>query len=418
MNKSTGPIGQLNKSNKNVQIIGAGIAGLLMAYYLKKSGYKVTIYEKDSRVGGKIGTKQTSYGPAETAANAIFTNDDVLELMAQLKLEYFKAPHDLKKFVWRDNKPTSPPFKWYELLSFLLKSFRKINKVNIEKKTVLEVFKPMMGEYFTREIMSAALGGIYAQPTSVIHFKSLFKSPITSRTYFGFFRNLLAMRKSSNKSKALSISFKNGMQDLVDSLSNELKENIKYETISEVSCSNNTIICTEASSASKLLDNPLLSKELSSIKYNSMYSSTVITNKKIDYLDHGFGVVFPPEAKFQSLGVLHNTAIFPFRTFNSQDFSYTFMTKKNEKTENISQTISNEISQISTLNSSNIKDITTTVWEQAIPIYDQSRYNAIIKLRRIMSDQQAGLVLFGNYVDGISIREMVSHAKSFAQSNL
>ena len=42
--------------NKNIAIIGAGIAGLTAAYYLQKFGYSVTVYEASNRVGGRMTT--------------------------------------------------------------------------------------------------------------------------------------------------------------------------------------------------------------------------------------------------------------------------------------------------------------------------------------------------------------------------
>jgi hypothetical protein len=40
--------------------------------------------KKDQLLAVKLELSATDYGPAETAANAIFTNDDVLELMDEL----------------------------------------------------------------------------------------------------------------------------------------------------------------------------------------------------------------------------------------------------------------------------------------------------------------------------------------------
>ena len=39
---------------QKVIIIGAGIGGLATALRLLKAGYEVVIYEKDSKVGGKV----------------------------------------------------------------------------------------------------------------------------------------------------------------------------------------------------------------------------------------------------------------------------------------------------------------------------------------------------------------------------
>ena len=32
---------------KNIVVVGAGISGILAAYYLAKAGYKVTVYEQE-----------------------------------------------------------------------------------------------------------------------------------------------------------------------------------------------------------------------------------------------------------------------------------------------------------------------------------------------------------------------------------
>jgi protoporphyrinogen oxidase len=47
---------------KTVHIYGAGIAGLLMAYQLKKKAIPFKIYESEKRVGGKIQTRITEFG--------------------------------------------------------------------------------------------------------------------------------------------------------------------------------------------------------------------------------------------------------------------------------------------------------------------------------------------------------------------
>lgn len=40
--------------SKNIAVVGAGISGLTAAYYLKKFGYAVTVYEASHRVGGRM----------------------------------------------------------------------------------------------------------------------------------------------------------------------------------------------------------------------------------------------------------------------------------------------------------------------------------------------------------------------------
>jgi phytoene dehydrogenase-like protein len=44
-------IGKIDPSDKHVYIWGAGFSGLVLGYYLKSEGYKVTIYEKTNKIG-------------------------------------------------------------------------------------------------------------------------------------------------------------------------------------------------------------------------------------------------------------------------------------------------------------------------------------------------------------------------------
>ena len=61
---------KLHKS-EHYRIIGGGIAGLLLGFYLKKAGVSFHIYEKTERAGGLLQTKKTRFGIAEGAANGV-----------------------------------------------------------------------------------------------------------------------------------------------------------------------------------------------------------------------------------------------------------------------------------------------------------------------------------------------------------
>jgi protoporphyrinogen oxidase len=75
-----------------VVVIGAGYAGLSAAFDLCKAGCKVTIYEKDSDIGGLAGTFEMSPGiRVEKFYHHWFTNDvDVLGLIDELGLSHLK----------------------------------------------------------------------------------------------------------------------------------------------------------------------------------------------------------------------------------------------------------------------------------------------------------------------------------------
>ncbi len=49
-----GPIPNVEENGKSVAIVGGGPAGLSAAYYLRRLGYRVTIYEKEEQLGGMM----------------------------------------------------------------------------------------------------------------------------------------------------------------------------------------------------------------------------------------------------------------------------------------------------------------------------------------------------------------------------
>ena len=84
-------IGKIDPSDKNVTIYGAGFSGLILAYFLKSEGYKITIHEKSNKVGGKIQTKKVEGGLVEKGANALYLNADGLELLNGWDLPVHRA---------------------------------------------------------------------------------------------------------------------------------------------------------------------------------------------------------------------------------------------------------------------------------------------------------------------------------------
>ena len=61
--------------NKDVIIIGAGIAGLLCAERLQKAGIEVTVLEKENSVGGRMATRRSNNGNWDTAAQFFTVRD-------------------------------------------------------------------------------------------------------------------------------------------------------------------------------------------------------------------------------------------------------------------------------------------------------------------------------------------------------
>ena len=57
--------------SKNIIIVGAGIAGLMCAQRLTKSGLSVSIFDKSRGVGGRVGTRRIENGIFNHGASQI-----------------------------------------------------------------------------------------------------------------------------------------------------------------------------------------------------------------------------------------------------------------------------------------------------------------------------------------------------------
>lgn len=413
MLESHGPIGTLIP-NQHINIVGGGISGLLMGYFLKKQNIPFTIHEKEQNIGGKIGTKSDKFGLAEKAANAIFSNDDVIEFLNELDIPIYSADRGLKKFVWRQGKPFCPPIKKLEILNIFLSLFKKIPKN--DNLTIKQFFTPLLGETACDEILAPALGGIYAHDISDLHFESIFKNSKIDSSYFHFIMNLKKNRKRQ-ESKATSISFDGGMQGLIDKLKHNLSDHIKTNTQIDGTKLSNLLICTDAIEAAEILKTsyPEISYELGKITYKEVTTATLISEVKMSFLNNSFGILFPPNStKFNSLGILSNSEIYPHRTVDAKYHSYTFMVKGIDSIESMIKRDLESLNETAVYQHS--KSLTLTNWKRGIPLYNLQRYNSVLRMRSEFNNIPPGLTIFGNYIDGISIRELLTMAKKFANS--
>ena len=407
-------IGRLNPAEKNVNIWGAGFSGLLLGYYLKEQGYKVTIYEKSNKIGGKIGTKKTSAGLIEKGANALYMNADAMDLLKELKLSPLPATKKLKPSLFLNGRPRRP----YQLsiISKLAVNGHKKPPLITDGLTVAEFFRPLIGNENISKFLSPMLGGIYASTAEQLHFKSIFNE-LSHIAQFDSYWDFIKLMYKNHKSKPRleisgSVSFEGGMQTLINRLGEVLRPEIKLNYKEQFRIKGNTIICTDAQIASELTSHlrPAFSTELTRIKYQELTSTTVFLKREIRSLQRTFGVLIPLGHGLNSIGVINNKAIFP--TNNENIYSYTFIARKKCSNEEIMADIKSLSSEFT---SDDLEYIDNTYWDRALPIYDLQRYLSVKKLHQLARSEDS-FAIFGNYVAGISLREMITAAKDFAQN--
>src|SRR5215510_15275154 len=98
---------------KPVAIIGAGITGLTAAFYLKRKGVPVRVYEASGRVGGVIQSLRQAGYLAEFGPNTLLeTSPRITQLIRDAGLEGRRldpSPRAQDRYVVRYRRPIAMP---------------------------------------------------------------------------------------------------------------------------------------------------------------------------------------------------------------------------------------------------------------------------------------------------------------------
>ena len=150
--------GNFDKNEKKVDIIGAGISGLLCGYFLQKAGFDVKIFESSSKPGGLIDTITTPYGQIETAAHIIKMTPLLDSVCKDLNLQTFTIKAKKRLFL-KNGKLISP--KFFNLnFSDIIQLFFRITFVQIKPLSFYKNLQHFTDRHFGKKISSNIFSAI------------------------------------------------------------------------------------------------------------------------------------------------------------------------------------------------------------------------------------------------------------------
>jgi oxygen-dependent protoporphyrinogen oxidase len=236
---------------KPVAVIGAGITGLTAAFYLKRKGIPVTVYEASGRVGGVIQSLRRDGYLAEFGPNTILeTSPKIAQLIRDAGLESRRLDPDPKaeaRYVVRYRRPIAMPvspfgFFTTELftpkakLAVLREPFVRPRTDGLEESIAEFVIRRLNQEFLDHAI-DALVAGIYAgdpYKLSVLH--AFPKLKALEDKYGSMIKGQIfgaRERKKSGevaKDRAPKFSFDEGLQVLPDTLAAQLGDAVRLNT--------------------------------------------------------------------------------------------------------------------------------------------------------------------------------------------
>ena len=236
---------------KSVAIIGAGITGLTAAFYLKRQGVPVTVYEASNRVGGVIQSIRQDGFLAEYGPNTILeTSPKIAQLVRDAGLESRKLATDPKaeaRYVVRYGRPiempgkplgffTTPLFTGKAKLAVLREPFIQPRRDGVEESIAQFVVRRFNQEFLDHAI-DALVAGIYAGDPHKLSLPHAFpKLKALEDNYGSMIKGQIFGARDRKKSgevakdRAAKFSFDEGLQVLPDTLAAQLGDSLKLNT--------------------------------------------------------------------------------------------------------------------------------------------------------------------------------------------
>jgi len=336
-------------------IIGGGISGLSLAYFLleRKPSLDIVILESQKKAGGKIWTDKVDGFLCEGGVNGFLDNRPMtLELVSKLTLTPLRSSENARKrFIFSDGKlhrlPESPISFFSSNLLSLSGRLRILWEIfapkgNGDDETLAEFAKRRLGREAFEKLIDPMASGIYAGDPEKMSLKSCFpKIYDLEQRYGSLIRAMIKLQKDAKKTGkkvgagpgGILTSFFDGMETMINTLTRILGERLRTgsQAVSVDKKGDNHIVylsdganieagavvfASPAFETSKMIKG--IDKNLSSTLDEIFYPSISVVclgykRERIKLPLDGFGFLIPNREGRKILGTLWDSSIFPNR---------------------------------------------------------------------------------------------------------
>ncbi|WP_018478353.1 protoporphyrinogen oxidase [Pontibacter roseus] len=307
-----------------VAIIGAGISGLALAYYLQKMGIAYDLFEAGQEVGGNLRTIRQKGYVMELGPTTLQMSEELLELITELKLESDLlpiAPRSSNRYVLHNGKHQKLPscaksFKSNNLFSWDTKyrilQERQVPPAQVENETITQFFERRFGPEVVDVAIAPLVSSLYAgDPDQLLVSKALPSLKEFETRYGSVLKGLMHRKNKGVFQKHFS--FSNGLDTLPNAIARKLismhlEHQVECITRSQgkfiISCSNNgdhdteeydkVVLALPAHQAADLLEFtfPGMAAALQNINYPPMAVVHSVYNRaEVGHSLKGFGTL-------------------------------------------------------------------------------------------------------------------------------
>ncbi|HPI36533.1 MAG TPA: protoporphyrinogen oxidase [Ignavibacteriaceae bacterium] len=449
--------------DKKVVILGAGISGLTTGYWLKKSGFDVTILEKRIEPGGSMESVIENGFLFDRGPNSgLETSPLVSQLVEELGLKnefIYANKKGNKRYILRNGELHALPMSMKSFIKTKLFSTKAKIRLFAEPfigrsadgyyQSIAQFVKRRLGQEFLDYAINPFVAGVYAGKPEELSVKSAFPKLYALEEKYGglmigTIRSIRERRKRKEKSKhsAKMFSFKNGIQILPKKLAETFGSKLLFDC--EVTAieklaggyllkydknglpgeirADAVISTITAYTLSDLMKN--YDKELSH-QLEMIYHPPVLVLfltypvSSIEQPLDGFGFLIPEKERMSFLGAIWSSVIFEKRAPEGKA-SFTLFVGGSRNAdllkldkEYLIDIVITEFNKVMGINEKPLS-ISSRYWEKAIPQYNIG-YVEVEKYFDEFEKQNPGFFLSGNFRGGISVGDCIKNSEPTAR---
>jgi len=431
-----------------IVIIGAGISGLSLAYYLQKQNKPYLLLELESSKGKEGGYMQSVREKEylfELGPNSLLCDKELLNFIEELDLNTaIVEANDVSKnrYIFKQGRyqklPTSPLslifsgfFSWKTKMSIFRES--KITSKTFPEETLSAFFERRFGKEVVNYALEPFVSGIYAGNPEELLVAHTFPSLVEMENKYGSILKGLKKNKTAERKK--TISFVNGIQTLPKALSNKVKiiysqkgveqlqKNIdgtwQVITAEENYRVEKVVVATAAFQVAEWFRNilPPFAESLLKIHYAPMVVvHTVYYKQDLPKKLDGFGALHPSCENLFTLGHIWSSSVFTGRCKDNEVLFTSFVggSRGYEKTlledYQIMAKVQKEIRELYGVDTLPVLQRITR-WQKAIPQYDKYCLEAFAQAENL---EKENLFVCASWKGGVSIADCIKKAKILA----
>ncbi len=450
---------------KKIVILGGGISGLSLLWYLKKktTHAKLTLLEKSTRVGGwiqSLNKEGVLFERGPRSCRSWGYGIETLQLIEELGLQdqvITADPSSKNRFLYLNQSLQKIPSTFLAFL-FSPVTRKMLPKICLEwfvhsgtsdDESVHDFFKRRLGSYAVDTFLDPLMSGIYAGDCRQLSAKSCFSQLFQWERQYGsltkgFLLNLFSAKKASSTDFVQKIqeaglfSFKKGMETLPIALETHLKEHIllKHEVkhlqfhssgVNLQLTNGNTLEADQVYSALPAHALAALirphhmeaAQELDHIPFSTVAVVSLGYKEKL-LSQKGFGYLIPLQEREKILGVVWDSCVFPDQCLGLEQTRLTVMIGGTRMPDFAQQSTSElldcAMQALSKHLQIHVKPHVTDVYmaHSAIPQYIVGHESKKAAIQKAIHQLSPHFKILGSSFDGVAVNDCIAHSKRTA----